>query len=41
MIAELVGCFDRAVAFIREVVADLSDEEHVVLDLARVPLKQE
>ena len=30
MIRELVSCFDRSVAFMRELVADLSDEEMIL-----------
>jgi uncharacterized damage-inducible protein DinB len=36
MIPELVGCFERTVAFLRDVVADLSDED-IVLQPPGVP----
>jgi len=36
MIGELVSCFDRSVAFMRDLVADLSDEE-MILQPAGVP----
>jgi len=36
MIRELANCFDRSVAFMRELVADLSDEE-MILQPAGVP----